>query len=195
MARAMLHQKAIHMGTFGSLMFAVTALLSNFMLSILQASVISENKGAHNTRSNWRRFMDMRWIWASAHILFAIFMISTIFVTSSTAGTLIVAGPGISWAVTLWAPFAIIGTELSESRRDLEKESRDGSYDTNTAAIMGLHNVAISAPQIIAATLSSFIFWVAHETGTEAGMRWVFGFCGGAALVAGYLTSRLDDEW
>ncbi|KAK5277258.1 hypothetical protein LTR16_010030, partial [Cryomyces antarcticus] len=100
--------------------------------------------------------------WALSHLLFAFAMFTTFFVTSQLGGTLLVALVGLSWAVTLWAPFAIIGVELATRQR--HRGSSDGEEelafptDDQAGATIGFHNVAISAPQIIAALACSGIF-------------------------------------
>ena len=63
--------------------------------------------------------------------------------------------------------------------------------------ILGLHNVAIAAPQIIATLVSSVIFQLAQKPRGEPGddsVGWVLRFGGVAALVAAYMTSRVGDE-
>jgi solute carrier family 45 protein 1/2/4 len=127
-------------------------------------------------------------IWTGAHIFFAITMFSTIFVTSWLGATVLIALTGVSWALTLWAPYSIIGNELTI----LEVGERgSASRSRTTGSIMGIHNVAIAAPQIVAALLSSFIFWLSQELGSEDGTGWALRAGGVSALFAAYLTSQL----
>ncbi len=63
--------------------------------------------------------------------------------------------------------------------------------------ILGLHNVAIAAPQIIATLVSSAIFkGVQKERGAagDESVGWVLRFGGVAALVAAYMTSRIEEQ-
>ena len=62
---------------------------------------------------------------------------------------------------------------------------------------MGLHNVAIAAPQIIATLVSSAIFKAVQKPRGSAGddsVGWVLRFGGLAALIAAYMTSRIGEE-
>jgi len=65
--------------------------------------------------------------------------------------------------------------------------------EVQAGAIMGLHNVAISAPQIVAALACSGIFGLAKVTGSHYGTGWVLRAGGVAALGAAYLTYRFEE--
>jgi solute carrier family 45, member 1/2/4 len=58
---------------------------------------------------------------------------------------------------------------------------------------MGVHNAAISIPQILAALGSSFIFWLCEgsRSGEDDGIGWVLRTSGVAALVAAYFAWQL----
>src|SRR5699024_5858862 len=60
----------------------------------------------------------LRRAWLMSHILFAMCMFSTFFISTPQAGTVFIALIGISWALTLWAPFAFISAEVA--KRDTE---------------------------------------------------------------------------
>lgn len=135
-------------------------------------------------------------------------MFSTFFITGTTAGTVLVGVIGLSWALTLWAPFALISAEIS--KRDAARRARNAGrgnvddYDgqakeseDQAGVILGLHNVAIAAPQIIATLVSSAIFKIAQRDRGVAGddsVGWVLRFGGVAALIAAYMTSRVGEE-
>ena len=73
-----------------------------------------------------------------------------------------------------------------------DEESTD-----QAGVILGLHNVAIAAPQIIATLVSSAIFRLAQRPRGVAGddsVAWVLRFGGVAALVAAFMTSRVGEE-
>lgn len=181
--------------------------------------------------------LTLRRTWLMSHILFAVCMFSTFFITTPQAGTAVIAIIGISWALTLWAPFAIISAEVSKrdteylhrkrqkwqqfgvepsvantSSHDVEHgaasgASLDGSENRDEAeeeeeemdqagVILGIHNVAVSFPQIIATLISSGIFQALQRRRGEAGddsVGWVLRFGGCAALGAAFLTKRLAE--
>ena len=143
-------------------------------------------------------------------------MFLTFFVTSTEGATALVGLIGLAWALTLWAPFALISAEISKRdsegrvrrrRRDVYRANHgDNNYDNDIDAkdgedqagvILGLHNVAIASPQILATLVSSAIFRAAQKARGTAGdnsVAWVLRFGGCAALVAAYMTSRLAEE-
>ena len=187
--------------------------------------------------------LTLRRVWLLAHILFAVCMFSTIFISTYPSGSVVVGLVGICWAVALWAPFALISAEVSHidvrrrlrhkqkasararpdstpepngnlssyaavSGEDLpDGESVDGTHleegrgkeDENLAQagiILGLHNVAISFPQIFSSLACSAIFKAAQKPRGEPwddSVGWVLRFGGCAALVAAWLTRRLAD--
>ncbi|THC95528.1 hypothetical protein EYZ11_005000 [Aspergillus tanneri] len=173
----------------------------------------------------------LRRAWFLSHVLFAVCMFGTFFVYSYQAATVVVGLVGISWALTLWAPFALISAEVARidagyrakhqqseldehysapnyhadppvAEYDLENGSSSTTLkvaeeDENLAQagiILGLHNVAISAPQILSSLICSAIFKVAQKPRGEAwddSVGWVLRFGGCGAVLAAWLTSRL----
>jgi solute carrier family 45 protein 1/2/4 len=181
-------------------------------------------------------------------------MFSTFFISSYPAGSVVIAFVGISWALTLWAPFALISAEVArndvtrrphhhetggaasatESGRmhtttsgsyahvssdddddDDEDEDHDDARDhdldnssskpvpiseeenvAQAGIVLGLHNVAVSFPQIFSSLICSAIFKVAQKPRGEPwddSVGWVLRFGGCAALVAAWLTKRLAE--
>lgn len=177
----------------------------------------------------------LRRAWLLSHVLFAILTFSTIFISTYQAATAVIALVGICWALTLWAPFALISGEIARieaerrirrrpsetgdpSRRhstsslssyeasgrheDLENgrgagDVKEQDNDENLAQagmILGLHNVAVSAPQILSSLICSGIFKITQKPRGAPGddsVGWVLRFGGCAALVAAVLTARL----
>lgn len=200
MMKPSLSEDAVRSGTFASLLFAIVALLANVALPfLLQPSKKDyEVLGASFFPKSLSRVLlnrprlSIRQAWICAHIIFAMAMFTTIFITSQTGAIVLVAFVGLSWALTLWAPFAIISNEIA-ARHQLFEEDWERSAEDGAGAIMGLHNTAISAPQILAALASSVIFSIAQATGSQGGTGWVLRAGGCAALGAAYLTSTLKD--
>ncbi|CAG8013181.1 unnamed protein product [Penicillium salamii] len=171
--------------------------------------------------------LTLRRVWLFSHLLFAICMFSTIFISSHQAGSAVVGMIGISWAVALWAPFALISTEVAridpsrqhrqtgetETERmvaedrdghndhdnDVEigpKDSHGGADVAQAGIILGLHNMAISLPQILSSLVCSAIFKASQKPRGEPwddSVGWVLRFGGCAALVAAWLTRRVSD--
>ncbi|KAH8702573.1 sodium/hydrogen exchanger 3 [Talaromyces proteolyticus] len=121
--------------------------------------------------------LTLRRTWLISHVLFALCMFTTFFITSYQAGTVVIGIIGISWAITLWAPFALISAEvaqraaekqilrlqveiepttrapeldaMNEADEDIETAPKapDDSATDQAGIVLGLHNVAISFPQ------------------------------------------------
>ncbi|KAJ5381232.1 uncharacterized protein N7496_003660 [Penicillium cataractarum] len=196
--------------------------------------------------------LTLRRTWLLSHLLFAVCMFSTFFISSYPAGSVVIGFVGISWALTLWAPFALISAEVARTdvtrrphRHDTggvgsatepgrahtattsgsyapvsseddhededEHDARDHdlenggqkpvliSEEENLAQagiVLGLHNVAVSFPQIFSSLICSAIFKVAQKPRGEPwddSVGWVLRFGGCAALVAAWLTRRLAE--
>lgn len=168
--------------------------------------------------------LTLRRLWIMSQILFALCMFSTFFIHTAMLASIMTALVGIAWSVTLWAPFALISAEIAKSaerrrkayRKKLTERANDPTRtspvkadDDNTEAeeadevtsqagiILGLHNVAISAPQLVATLLSSAVFKATQKprgTPGDDSVGWVLRLSGIAALVAAYLTSRLSEQ-
>ncbi|KAL2072368.1 hypothetical protein VTL71DRAFT_11711 [Oculimacula yallundae] len=92
--------------------------------------------------------LALLYVWMFAHAFFAMGMFLTFFVISQNGRMILVTSIGFPWAVTLWVPCSRIGVILS-----------NGSHATpEIGSVMGPHNSAISAPQIVSALISSFVF-------------------------------------
>lgn len=196
---------------------------------------IEDNEGPSWLPNLQIKGFTLRRAWLLSHIFFAICTFSTVFISTYQAGIVAIALVGVCWALTLWAPFALISAEVSriETERrirrhryemagpsqphsestynqdssveneDLENGPRiDGSKgpenDENlvqAGIILGLHNVAVSAPQILSSLICSGIFKLTQKPRGEPwddSVGWVLRFGGCAALIAAWLTSRLS---
>lgn len=145
------------------------------------------------------KWLTLRRAWLLSHILFALCMASTFFISTPTQAMVLTGFVGLPWALSLWAPFALISAEIS--KRDSEAR-RGGSYSENkpedqAGVILGLHNVAVASPQIVATLVSSAIFKLAQKQRGEpydTSVGWVLRFGGLAALVAAVFTWRIRED-
>lgn len=155
--------------------------------------------------------LTLRRSWFISHILFAALMAITFFVKTTTGATILVGAIGIPWCLTGWAPFAIIASEISKRDairrgiirpRDRESQLIASSEDDSSAAdsagvVLGIHNVAIAAPQVIATFVSAGLFKLLQKPRNMAGdnsVTWVLRFGGCCALIAAWLTLRVKEE-
>ena len=177
-------------------------------------SFFPPSPGKHSSLSSVLSTCQIPWLtlrraWLLSHMLFAACMFATFFVTTTWAATVLVGFIGLAWALSLWAPFALISAEIS--KRDSTRRARnngrgsaedldalaEGESEDQAGVILGLHNVAIAAPQIIATLVSSAIFKLTQRPRGVAGddsVGWVLRFGGLAALIAAYMTLRIRED-
>ncbi|GAM86743.1 hypothetical protein ANO11243_047620 [Dothideomycetidae sp. 11243] len=155
----------------------------------------------------------IRRLYIISHLLFTLATFLTPLVHTPTAATALVAFIGIPWAVTNWAPYAIIAAEIGKRdaiRRGVirpaahDREARllaegeDPSDGADQAGVvLGIHNVAIAAPQVIATLVSSAIFKLLQKPRGQPGddsVGWVLRFGGVAAIGAALLARRIHEE-
>ena len=139
-------------------------------------------------------------LWMMSQILFATCMGCTFLARNYHSGIALCAIVGVSWAFAIWVPFALIGAEMSELRLRstgavplINKDVDDADSDDQVGAIMGIHNMAIAAPQIIAALVCSILFKIFQATCVDDGLAWILRAAGLAALGAAIMTNRLED--
>lgn len=141
------------------------------------------------------RWLTLRRAWFLSQLLIAFCMLMTFFITNTTAATILTGTIGLPWALSLWAPFALISAEIS--KRDAEaRRSGSSPPEDQAGVILGLHNVAISAPQILATLVSSGIFKATQKprgSARDDSVGWVLRFGGCAALIAAFFTWRIGE--
>ncbi|KAK4543151.1 hypothetical protein LTR36_005929 [Oleoguttula mirabilis] len=177
-------------------------------------------KPEYQDRNAFQRFcyrlpsLEIRWLtlrraWMLSHVVFALLMWLTFLVRDTTTATVLVGLIGIPWAMTNWAPFALIAAEISTRdsiRRghirapptregELLASGEDEGAD-QAGVVLGIHNVAIAAPQVIATLVSSAIFKALQKPRGSVGddsVAWVLRFGGCAALVAAWYTRKVGE--
>lgn len=160
--------------------------------------------------------LTLRRAWLLSHLVFTVLMFSTFAVKDANAAVVLIGLIGMPWAMSNWAPFALISAEMSKRdaiRRGkrpppptaegrLLAESGPGhkadedEAEDQAGVILGIHNVAIAAPQVVATLLSSLIFrFLQKPRGTpgDDSVAWVLRFGGLCALGAAWATSRVQE--
>ncbi|KAK5256631.1 hypothetical protein LTR40_010148, partial [Exophiala xenobiotica] len=82
----------------------------------------------------------------------------------------------------------IVGEDMTDDKSD-EEEDQAG-------IILGLHNVAISAPQIVATLISSAIFKLLQKPRNVPGdvsVGWTLRIGGAATLIAAFITWKMQE--
>ena len=161
---------------------------------------------SNHFRDQW---ISLRTLWICSHSIFAICMFSTIFVTRTETAIVLIGITGISMALTQFVPFALLGIILSRHEKDIESEGliekgKSTPYGQNSGIVMGLHNVVIAAPQVIAALTSSAMFRILGGIRSKNGLTaagediksigLVLSTGGITALLAIYMTLKVREE-
>jgi solute carrier family 45, member 1/2/4 len=152
--------------------------------------------------------LTLRRTWLLAQLLFSTCMFSTFFISTPGAASVMTALVGISWSLTIWAPFALISGEIAErdeARRRRQRQKLISATEDDPEAneeedkagiILGLHNVAVSAPQVLATMVCSAIFKSLQKQRSEPGdvsIAWCMRFGGLVTLVAVFITWRMEE--
>ncbi|KXJ97203.1 general alpha-glucoside permease [Microdochium bolleyi] len=238
-----LYEKATRVGTFALLIFAITSLLTNLLLPFFidptydNNPAISKSTGESPTSTTedeglqkWLASLvipgfTLRRAWMYSNILFAIAMTCTLFARTVGMATVLIGLVGITWALTLWAPWAIISAEISRNevlararkqrlsaishhayaeassssdRPSSEDLERQAEPETDKAGvILGIHNMAIAAPQFISTFGSSIVFRIAQKPRGVPGDRSisiVFAMGGVFVLAAAWFIHRIQES-
>jgi solute carrier family 45 protein 1/2/4 len=223
--------RAAKMGSLGLMLFALVALVAGTLLSTAHKHANSGRQTTVLTRAFTRLTRSIRRMWIMSQVLFALCMFATAFASSLSGVYILVGLCGISWAVTIWAPFALISAQIvqdtgrrgtsvyseplmqheddslmgHDQQHDVEvvdkegndlHDRRDGADDAcerRPGIVLGLHNVAIAGPQIVAAASCSLIFWML-EGSSEDSVGWTLRAGGLAALGAALMAGGIQDD-
>jgi solute carrier family 45 protein 1/2/4 len=172
--------RALRTGVFASLCFALVALSAAIVIPMILAWVEKTHLG-EGMEKQTSNYAVLARLWMGSQALCGILMLASVVVTSQPQGVLLIALLGVPWAVTQWVPLAIIGCEVADARHE---EMRVGT-------VLGIHNVAISAPQILAGLMATIVYVAADAAGSRVPTAWVLAFGGCAAVYASRLAVGL----
>lgn len=243
----------------GSTALLVHSISSLFFNMVLPHFVVKTEKSGFEEQSSPLAKKQNRWwklpiktTWTISHLIFALCTFLTFFVTTSTQAIVVFAFLGIPWGSALWAPFVLIGEEITRLKekkllyRSLKEEedankssglymdmpSAAGSsvdiitdtrssepidesevrrarklrllrkymeYEHESGIILGIHNVFVSAPQVVSSLFSSILFKLLtsgrdndkFDGVYDESLGWVFRFGGLMAIGATLLSTRV----
>ncbi|TDZ71835.1 General alpha-glucoside permease [Colletotrichum trifolii] len=241
-----LYERATRVGTFALLINSVVSLLTNVFLPFFVAPTYDSHPVTADmtgeTDAGEAYYEDekpsaldrlqipgftLKRAWFGSLILFAGAMFCTVLVRTVEAATALIGLVGITWAMTLWAPWAIISAEIS--RRDAmiraakqrqlspsrggpdgpaspslnsiadsnRSDLSEGEETDQAGVILGIHNMAIAAPQIIATVGSSVIFRIWQKprgTPGDHSIAIVLALGGIAVLVSSFFVASIKES-
>ena len=245
-----LYEQATRIGTFALLINAIVSLLTNVFLPFfiaptfdsrpVLASAPGETAAAPRASKTGERRplleylrvpgLTLKRAWFGSLVLFAGAMFCTPLVRSVKAATALIGVAGVTWAMTLWAPWAIISAEISRRdaihrARKLQDMGSRGNAETEVTSpighsaghgaglansvegtgeevdqagvILGIHNMAIAVPQIIATVGSSIIFKLWQKprgTPGDHSIEIVMALGGVFVLISAIIAARIRDD-
>ena len=134
------------MGSFALLLFSIVTLICSFALPRYAVAKTPEEASRFPTGGR----PSLSQLWGIAQIVFAIAMCSAVLVKSLVAAFFVIAMCGFSWSLTTWAPFTLIGEEITrsanKSRRNSNMNTRNGTVYTIVQSNEDLDDIEDNAP-------------------------------------------------
>lgn len=113
-------------GSMSLTVFSIVSLLASFVMPYLASKSVFGFKPR------------LTKIWTGAHVIFSLAMFATLYVSTVAVATAVIGLCGYAWAITTWAPFALMGEEIHKVSRDTENNvSRDAEGNTGTGSLSG----------------------------------------------------------
>ncbi|KAJ4388529.1 hypothetical protein N0V93_005987 [Gnomoniopsis smithogilvyi] len=107
---------AARAGTFGLLFFSLLAFLTGAGLAMAHAHPTAKRQPDSTRRTIFGKLLiqrNIRNIWMLSQVLFALCVVGITLASSLVVIYICVALSGISWAVTIWAPYTILSAYVS----------------------------------------------------------------------------------
>ncbi|KAM0755415.1 MFS general substrate transporter [Meredithblackwellia eburnea MCA 4105] len=159
-------------------------LFSTLLLPMLVAPTL-ENQEAAKKNPSWSihiKWLTLPLLWTISNFFHAVILVCSYWAHRTEIGVIaLVASAGCPFAVTCWAPFAIIGDVLASppaTTHDPETDAEGGEIEhtgdetphattfkqSQTGAVLGLHNVFVVIPEFISMGISSAVFVLIDPT-------------------------------
>ncbi|KAL2883808.1 hypothetical protein SGCOL_000956 [Colletotrichum sp. CLE4] len=150
-------ESAKDFGFFASFAFALGSFAASVLLQLLDRVMPAFSR-------------NLPRVWLASQCFLGYCMHLTFVARNGATAIIVVAMMGATAAVTMWAPFALISAEISELSV--------GKQDSEVAWILGLHNMAISLPQIGSTLLCAVLLAVLKGLAVQDSVAWIFRDCG-----------------
>ncbi|KAL7317350.1 hypothetical protein PS15m_003720 [Mucor circinelloides] len=139
--------QATRAGSFAFLVYSLVSLSSSFVIPLFvspSSPKYEEENNNYTFRLFGKRefklsflsymrisFLTLPRAWTLSHFIFCICMLSTIFVSDVTAAAIVIGFCGISWAISMWAPFSLLGEYISEQEAKEANLGNNGEQTNN----------------------------------------------------------------
>ncbi|ODV83297.1 hypothetical protein CANARDRAFT_203433 [[Candida] arabinofermentans NRRL YB-2248] len=191
-------------GTLALLVHAIVTLVVDLALPFL----------VDNFKSN--KYINVRTMWIYSHIVFIIATLSTFFISTSTQAIVLFGFLGIPWGCAVWIPFVLISEEISrikdikaeqiyeKQKKQMERlnehdsqEFGDDSEKYDSGILLAIHNVFVSAPQMLSSLGSSVLFALFKTSDPDEyddSLGWIFRIGGIVCIGALILSTRVKSK-
>ncbi|KAK1687763.1 major facilitator superfamily domain-containing protein [Colletotrichum godetiae] len=159
-------ESAKDFGFFASFAFALGSFAASVLLQLLDHVMPAFSR-------------NLPRVWLASQCFLGYCMHLTFVTRNGATAIIVVAMMGATAAVTMWAPFALISAEISELSV--------GKQDSEVAWILGLHNMAISLPQIGSTLLCAVLLAVLKGLAVQDSVAWIFRLASIAVFWSAYL--------
>ncbi|KAI9478167.1 MAG: major facilitator superfamily domain-containing protein [Benjaminiella poitrasii] len=137
--------QATRAGSFAFLVYSLVSLSSSFLLPLLVSSTSEPDDNDINSRYKVRlfgkreirlsclqffklSFLTLPCAWTLSHFIFCICMLSTLFVANVTAAAVVIGCCGISWSISMWAPFSLLGEYIAGQQQTHDEQDEEGHF-------------------------------------------------------------------
>ncbi|KAI0440079.1 hypothetical protein F4803DRAFT_528913 [Xylaria telfairii] len=179
-------------GTFTNLLIAVITLITSISLPFVSRIMneMRDERGAKKWQSD--PFATAAIIWSFALATASILSFGTIFTSDPVVASALMSLMGIPWAVANWAPLTLFGIASLVVGADHQTRAEEQGNLSSNGTMIGLHTVAVSSPQIIAAGISTIVILLSQWLRNIDSFGWVIRAGSVAYLVAGMLAFNLE---
>ncbi|CEP18621.1 hypothetical protein [Parasitella parasitica] len=160
--------QATRAGSFAFLVYSLVSLSASFVIPFFVSPSSSKHENDNNSytfRLYGNRecklsfltylkpsFLTLPRAWTASHFIFCICMLSTILVSDVTAAAIVIGLCGISWAISMWAPFSLLGEYISEQeRQEANLNDRDQTNGFSFRPEMMISSTSIAGAGIVGA--------------------------------------------
>ncbi|KAI7883564.1 MFS general substrate transporter [Lichtheimia hyalospora FSU 10163] len=158
--------QATRAGSFAFLVYSLVSLGASFVLPLIVTPSYDDQKKAAPsfqicirgktytiTPSKYLKikYLNIQRAWTASHFIFLIAMFSTFFVSNVAGASIVIGVCGISWAMTMWAPFSLLGEYISEMEDVKQQQQRMGDGNDDDENHLGMHPMAMSSKVSLAA--------------------------------------------
>lgn len=186
---ASLSASADRYGALSLLTLSVSALFNSLFLPQLLSRISSSPRNRYGGLFSW---VTHRNTWFIAQVVFSVGLYTLLLTESTTVMIVAVSFIGFSWAVTQWLPLALISVQVK-----MMSENQGNGNGGTVGAVLGIHNVFIAAPQILASLEGTIIFGITgdgDDSGSAVyGISWILMGSGLVSVVAALMVLRLGE--